>query len=251
MTTEAPAYLSRPEQADPTLTPMGQQAFEQEGAGTRPIFGYYRKPDGDITVSVVSEMEELHYRREGWETLPQYGRFDMTTEWMANHPFEALFMRGGATEMTVHQVIEHGFHIKAPEVPGCGKLIDQNHPRHRPACWALRYKVSFPQLEGSGAKAWECQFCNQVRATKEGLDNHMEVAHREERGELRTGQSLAEAIVRGLKDNTPAVEPNGSGDLAVAALTALAKLGLNQKQRAALAEMGVEIAASEGDDDGD
>ncbi len=237
---------------EPTLTAIGQQAFDQDGQATRPTFSYYRKADGFLTVDVVSEMEELHYRREGWEPLAGYGRFDMTTEYMANHPFEALFMNGGASEMPAAQVIEYGFHINPPEVPGCGKLIDQNHPRHKPACWSLRYQVSFPQIEGLGAKAWPCDYCAGVRPTKAALDNHMEAMHREERGDIRTSQSLAAAIVSGLNGGvqggpTPAVEETSS--LALTALQKLAGIGLNQKQRAALAELGIDIAQAEESDD--
>lgn len=207
------------------------------GGRTRPIFGYYRKVDGDITVDVTSPMERLAYLEEGWQFLSAYGTFDATTEYAANHPFEALFMFGGAKEMSVKQVVENGFHVWAPDIPSCGKALDQNHKRHSSACMP-RVKVKFPQLVGTDAKAWECTFCEQVRATKAGIDNHMTVVHREERGELRGGEAIAAALIKGLGGKTPEVasevEDNGARMLAV-----LQSVGLNKSQVAALVKAGM------------
>ena len=104
-------------------------------ARIRPAFGYYRQPNGWITVSPATELEELKYRKEGWEPLTRYGRFDMAAEYAAGHPLEWLFMQGGAHELPVAQVIEMGFATWPPEVPGCGLALNQYHTRHFPSCW--------------------------------------------------------------------------------------------------------------------
>ena len=65
----------------------------------KPTYGYYRQPNGWITVSPVTQLEEVAYIRDGWQSLPRYGRVEMTTEYMADHPLEPLFMAGGAKEL--------------------------------------------------------------------------------------------------------------------------------------------------------
>ena len=61
----------------------------------RPTFGYYRQPNGWITVSPITQMEKMKYIQEGWVSLDSYGQFDMSP-YVANHPLEMLFMFGCA-----------------------------------------------------------------------------------------------------------------------------------------------------------
>lgn len=225
------------------------QIARQGGSG-RPVFGYYVKSDGEVTFAVTSPMEKLHYLEEGWKHLPQYGAFDATTEYTANHPFETLFMYGGAKEMPVSQVIANGFHVWQPEIPGCNHPIDQNHKRHNQGCFANRRMVVFPQLRGSDAKAWTCTFCEAVRATEEGLKNHMAAVHREERGELRGGEAIASALLKGLQggnaiNNGETVVTNI--DAAAQIIDILQGVGLNKAQVAALAKAGLIEEKNDGD----
>src|SRR3989304_5798911 len=92
-----------------------------------PTYGYYRQPNGWITVSPATDLEELSYRKEGWEPLTQYGRVEMTTEYIADHPFEGLFQAGGAKELPLQQVIEMSFVMTPPLVPTCNMRVNQNH----------------------------------------------------------------------------------------------------------------------------
>lgn len=222
------------------MSDIAEEEFAQASrqGGVRPVFGYYRKPDGDITFDVTSPMERLHYLEEGWKYLPEYGSFDATTEYTANHPFETLFLFGGAEAMPVQQVIDNGFHVWPPEIPGCKRALDQSHKRHSGVCWSNKRVVKFPQLAGSGAKAWPCTFCAEVRATEAGIENHMTVVHRQERGEMRGGEAIAAAIVKGL---TP---PQDDASRLLAVLNAV---GLNKSQRSALVKAGL-IEAQEDDD---
>lgn len=258
MATE-PAILSRVAPSLATLTPLSDATYEGEKAQTeRPVFGYIRKKNGDITVDALDTMTEIKYRLEGWEPLPQYGRFDLTIEYVANHPFELLFMRNGAAEMPVRQVIEMGFHLEFDDVdemrkrgliiPGCLRAIDQNHRRHTPNCWTQSYRVNFPQLEGVDARPWPCTMCARILPTKEARDQHETVMHQDEKSDMRSGNALAEAMLRGLKGATPtAVAPaQTDNDLATTALALLAgEVGLNKKQREALAKLGITFEGDE------
>jgi len=100
------------------------------GERVQPNYGYYRQPNGWITMSVVTQLEELQYRREGWTPLSQYGRFEMSSVYEANHPFEALFMQGGAVEMCLEQIVELGYHLNPPIMPSCGRVLHQYHRAH-------------------------------------------------------------------------------------------------------------------------
>lgn len=175
----------------------------------RPTYGYYRQPNGWITVSPMTDLEELKYRREGWEPLPQYGRVEMTSEYAADHPLEWLFVQDGAKELSVEQIIESGLHLDPPLLPTCGKPLNQYHKRHLPTCWANAQPVYFPQLDQINEQPPpQCRFCQRPPfPTEQARDQHETVMHREERGEIRTGETLANSLVRGLTAAGQPVSP--------------------------------------------
>src|SRR3990167_4689408 len=117
------------------------EAQKQGFPTVKPSYGYYRQPNGWITVSPAAELDELHYRRKGWEPLTQYGRIEMTAEYAADHPLEALFMKGGAKELCREQIIESALHLNPPLIPACGKALDQYHKRHTELCWRDAQRV--------------------------------------------------------------------------------------------------------------
>ncbi len=193
----------------------------QQGRLTRvlPTYGYYRQANGWITVSVVTDLEELKYRREGWEPLHQYGRFDMTTEYAADHPLEQLFMFGGAKELIPEQIIQCGLHLNPPLVPTCRHRLDQDHKLHTAACFEGARPVEFPQIEGMDIEPRPCRFCeNAPYPTDAARNQHEKVCHKEEKGDIRTGETLAAAMVKGLTPASP--EANGLTDEQIAALQA-------------------------------
>ena len=166
----------------------------------RPTFGYYRQPNGWITVSPATELEELSYRKEGWTPLPRYGRVEMTNEYMSEHPFELLFIGGGAKEMPIQQVIEMGFALEPPDIPACKQRIDQLHKHHLVSCWEGAQPVHFPQLEGTVVPGpFPCTVCNRLLPTEKAKDQHENVAHRPEKSDIRTGQTLAESLAAALR----------------------------------------------------
>ena len=170
----------------------------------RPTYGYYRQPNGWITVAAVTDLEELKYRREGWEPLPQYGRFQMAHEYAADHPLEALFMQGGAHELPIDQVIESGFHLNPPVVPSCRQLLTQNHARHDAACMRGARPVDFPQLEGWDGESFQCRFCDRPPfPTEKARGQHEGVMHKDEKSDIRTGQTLADALIQGFGGRVP------------------------------------------------
>src|SRR3990167_2148230 len=182
-----------------TITATEDAAQQGVIARTRPTYGYYRQPNGWLTVSPITELEQLHYVSEGWTRLGSYGLVEMTSVYMANHPFEPLFQRGGAKEMCREQIIESGFHLKPPMVPVCGKVIDQYHRSHGSDCWAGAQPVVFPQLQGETFSGLDCRLCDRKGfPTERARDQHESVMHKEEKGDIRTGKVLAESLVDGL-----------------------------------------------------
>jgi hypothetical protein len=147
----------------------------------------------------MSTIDLARYQEEEWEPLRQYGFMEMNSEYAADHPFEALFMFGGAKEMPVEQIIGMAFHLTLPVVPSCGKRLDQNHKHHNRGCWVNAQPVSFPQLTDP-PDGFQCRFCERPPfPSGTAREQHEAVMHKDERGEIRTGEVLANAMVRGLK----------------------------------------------------
>lgn len=162
--------------------------------GIRPTFGYYRQPNGWITISPTTRLERIKYIEEGWEHLEKYGAFDMTP-YVTNHPLEMLIMFGGTEELLPEQIIQQGLHADPPLIPTCNQHINQFHKGHGSACWVGARKVRFPQLkEMDNLGPFPCNFCNRQLPTVEAREQHQSVAHKEQVGDLRTGRSLGDAI---------------------------------------------------------
>ena len=223
---------------------MSTEDLELEDVGIRKQvpanYGYYRQPNGWITAEVMTPFEMMKYREEGWEPLPQYGRFDMCNAYTADHPLETLFMFGGAKELPVDQIVEAGFHIEPLVIPGCKQPITQNHKGHKRTCWVGKQSVHFPQLK-TVPPSWKCNFCERVSPTQKARDQHEGVIHKEEKGDIRTGQVLAEALLRGFAGQTvtsqqeaPPAAPVGKGPYACSScsqrFTSLARLKAHVKE---------------------
>lgn len=155
---------------------------------------YYRQPNGWITVSVATTVERMQYIEQGWTPLLQYGHVEMTTKWAADHPFEALFLAGGAHELPAAQIIELGYYFNKPMLPSCGRRLNQYHKLHNPGCFQNMQPVVFPQLDGYNLQPWKCRHCSEVRATEAGRDQHETVAHKTEKGDIKMAESLAAAL---------------------------------------------------------
>ena len=178
------------------------------GRNIQPTFGYYRQPNGWITVSINTRLERLKYVEEGWKYLDQYGSFDMTS-YTVNHPFEGLFMFGGAKEMPLDQVIQMGLYIDSPLVPTCGQHITQYHRGHRQACWRGSKPVEFPQLADAPEGAigpFVCSFCKRKMPTPEALTQHQSVAHATPMGNIQLGKSLGDTIAGAIGKQPTAAE---------------------------------------------
>ena len=162
----------------------------------QPTYGYYRQPNGWITVSPITRMERIRYIEQGWQHLDKYGAFDMTP-YVANHPLEALFMFGGVLEMPVTQVIEMGLYLDPPLVPRCRQHITQFHRGHQQGCWQGARRIEFPQLsevDQTRIGPFPCGFCERQMATIQAREQHQTVAHKDRLSDLRAGKSIAEAL---------------------------------------------------------
>ena len=215
----------------------------------RPTYGYYRQPNGWITCSPITDLEELRYRREGWEPLPQYGRVEMTSSYMADNPLEVLFMSGGAPELLAEQVIEQGLWMKPPRVPTCRTPISQLHKMHRGGCWARAKLADFPQVPPDTPQYFECRFCDAHKPTEKARDQHEAVMHKDERGDLRTGQALADALIQGFGGQQPReVKESTAPPAAASVLRVLSGVGLTKRQLEALRAAGVAIPSPEAEE---
>jgi uncharacterized small protein (DUF1192 family) len=182
----------------------------QETPRAKPTFGYYRQPDGFITASPATSLDELKYRRGGWVPLPQYGTFEMATPYAASHPLEPLFMRGGAHELSERQIREQGLYIETPMVPACKMPLGQEHKRHTFYCTDNATPVVFPQLEHmTDLGPFPCLFeCGRPPfPTVAARDQHATVMHAPEKSDQRTGESLAAALITGLGGANPVAVP--------------------------------------------
>ena len=175
---------------------------QQLGRSGKSVLGYYRQPNGWITASPQSDLDQLKYMRKGWEPLAQYGIVSITCEYDVDHPLEALFLAGGAKELPLEQIIAMGFHLNPPLLPSCGKRIDQTHKRHKATCFANQQPVTFPQLDELDEipEGFQCRFCERSPfPTEQARDQHETVMHKEEKSDIRSGQVLADHLIRGLK----------------------------------------------------
>lgn len=166
------------------------------GQRIQPTYGYYRQKNGWITISPITQLEVINYAKRGWTHLSKYGAFDMSP-YVVNHPFEALFMFGGAMEMPAQQVLETGLYIDPPLVPTCRRHMTQYHRRHTSECWQGAQPVAFPQMGTLDPKVigpFVCEFCQRKLPTKEARHQHQSVVHTEELGNLETGRSLGKSL---------------------------------------------------------
>ena len=185
--------------------------------GINPTYGYYRQPNGWIKPAVVTPLEELKYRREGWTPLPQYGRFDMGTGYAADHPLELLFMNGGAHELNEDQIRQQGLYMNPPVVPTCRQALTQQHRRHGPACWVGAKPVHFPQVANmKDLGPFRCRFCTRDMATIEGRAQHEGVMHAKEKGNVQMGETLGQVLGKPLA-------PATGNEATVQAITELTK----------------------------
>lgn len=233
-----------------TQPDIDELVVEEGGKRIRPNFGYYRQSNGYITVSQISDMERLRYMEEGWVWLREYGTFDMTSDYTASNPFELLFMMGGAGEMPAEQVIELGFNIHPPMIPRCKQGINQYHKGHKRSCFP-RVPVKFPQVESS--ESFPCRFdnCNRSQAdqafpTEVGRSQHESVMHKDEIGNIKTGEVLSEGIVRGLAQlfsgqQAPAQPQAQIHKSSIPLLEALSKVDFTEEQLAKMASMGINL----------
>ena len=176
------------------VSQVSEQLASTMGRNIRPTYGYYRQSNGWITFSTITRLEKLKYVERGWQPLDLYGQFD-ATPYTLNHPFEALFMFGGAHELPVDQVIQTGLYMDPPLVPTCGSHLTQYHRSHSQPCWVGAKAVEFPQLEGVDLPGpFECSFCEKVLPTVAAREQHQSVAHKEDQGHIQTGHSLGTSL---------------------------------------------------------
>ena len=230
-------------------------AYVQQTRGRiRPTHMYYRQPNGWITMAAGTMIERAKFSERGWEPLREYGMFDMGNVWCADNPLTTLFQFGGAKELPLDQVIEMGFYFNAPLVPTCRQAVTELH-NHSRDCYIGARPAEFPQLKGVKIDGpFTCTFCDRSPLpTRKALQQHEQVAHKDERSSIPTGKTLATHLVEGLTQGgaftqrdaaAPAPAPAPVDDVAAKALDVLASVGLNQKQIKALAEAGFSVGPS-------
>lgn len=210
------------------------------GQNIQPTFGYYRQPNGWITVSPNTRLERLKYTEEGWEYLGEYGAFDMTA-YTVNHPLEGLFMFDGAKEIPVEQVIETGLYIDPPLVPRCRQHLTQYHRAHTAACWRGAKPVEFPQMVAVPAERlgpFICDFCKRKMPTQQAREQHQSVAHAIPLNNVQLGRTLGDTLASALataKTDTITVNPE-TAELQARIAELEAEKAKTEERRAAMAK---------------
>lgn len=175
------------------------QATSDRFRRVRPSHVYYLDAKGWVTMGPATRIERSKLEDEGWKPIPGIPAFDVAHFWTANHPFETLFQFQGAKYMPVQQIVEMGYHFNPPLVVACGQPQTEKH-NHDGKCYEGARSVVFPQLRGLELEGpFICEYCARDNlATKKAFDQHMEVAHKDERGDLRTGNALASHLAQAL-----------------------------------------------------
>ena len=138
---------------------------------------YWRRPEGAIIVAPGWDSEIANFVKLGFTPLPQYGKFFLEQPGWAvlREPYREILRRGGAHEFTVAQLLELGWHRRAP------------------------YRgVEFPQLEGVEIPEHPCPTCRKVFLSEADLARHESVAHTE----ASRNQQLARNLANAQKDVT-------------------------------------------------
>ena len=178
----------------------------------RPTHMYYRQRNGWITVEAATFIERAKFSERGWTPLMDYPPFDMGHVWCADNPLATLFQFGGAKELPLDQIIQNGFYFRPYTVPACRMPQTESH-NHTSACYQGAKPVVFPQLEGVKIDGpFPCRFCGREPfATLAARGQHEEVSHKDERTSIRTGETLADHLAKGLREgNQPPSLPTRS-----------------------------------------
>lgn len=178
---------------------------------------YYRVPNGEVTIGRIGkdESEKEKRKKEKWVPLEEYGSFKIQPYHM-DHPFEVLFQRGGAKELSPRQVIDQGFYYRPPLVPRCKATVGESYKntdgraghlgglptntKHTDRCWVGAKPAVFPQLETTPAGPFACKWCSdetgeeRLFARAVGLRQHESVMHSDEIGGDRLGQQLIQGL---------------------------------------------------------
>lgn len=150
-----------------SILPTGEGTGIQQGG--RHI--YWRRPDGWIVYASNSASERMDYEIIGWQPLDKYGSFVVGgSGWQPNlDPHRQILQRGGAKEFCLDEILQHGWHRKAP------------------------YDVTFPQLDGVELHDIQCPMCNRWFLDDTQMGKHTSVAHRERAQTASLAKSLADA----------------------------------------------------------
>lgn len=169
---------------------------------------YWRRPDGTIRLGEYWPVELMRNLSLGRQPLLQYGEFNERD--LRGDPWRVLFLRGGAKELPLSQVLELGWHRNPPRYDEAGNLNRRGKP------------VVFPQLDSDEARALiaqeeKCQYCHKTYLNRESLTNHQRVAHRD----VSQQASLARALGDVLGNQKPAESAPTTNDAMIALLTKL------------------------------
>jgi hypothetical protein len=193
---------------DPTgiITPAMVRQIVGGAGATNKSAGrmYWRGPDGYIHTEARDPATRLRWLEAGAVPLLAYGSFPYCV-YTLEHPYEVLFMRGGAKELKLEHIKEMGYHLHPPLVPTCGIPVEgalpdgRIHYRHTEACWAEARPVQFPQLDlDYRGTRFICEFCGLADfASQKALDQHSRVMHKDEANEWRLANAIARAAQGG------------------------------------------------------
>ena len=185
---------------------MPELSGEAVAQGVGP-YQYYRDGDGWIQPGTFGRLQdgegtdERRFRSRGWQPLHAYGRFQSSGHLMDN-PLEGLFMRGGAHEVPLAQIVANGWDRRPPTIPWCMHPEGVEHrakfggSHHMGRCFQKMVTVEFPQLAGHTPEdVPPCEFCDRDDLpTMKARMQHITVMHQEHIAQIRMGEKIAQAL---------------------------------------------------------
>lgn len=160
--------------------------------------GYWRKPDGWVTLSQYGDNGTEKKLDREFVRLGKYGTYSSSAIARDKDPLLPLVLKGGLCELPAEQVKNLGWH-RAPdrtakrshrEVHAMVQAVMQRQGcSHEEAVVAV-----MPQLAGVDLKDWECVPCKgRWFPTQGAFENHTTVMHREALQSESIGKAVAAA----------------------------------------------------------
>ena len=162
------------------ITTPGDQSFRTGAESKTGKHCYWKNPNGWVLLLPYNAIELERRIDLGFTPLRrEYGEFVVTLnrDWDFNSdPLKPLFLKGGAKELPVDQVLEHQWHLTPPQY---GNVI-----------------IEFPQLASLDPPVYKCRYCGRTFIEDNHLVKHTSVAHKDQSQNAALGEAFRQVLDR-------------------------------------------------------